>query len=262
MAKAEAEAEKGGEKGKGIGGEKEGQFLLGHPTFTPLGNGRFRCSETGHEMPAKDMESYGRSKRFRLALIDAALLQNKPPLNTFSQHPLSKLKLICKLTGDSINKSEEHIWKHINGKRFQNKLEQKEAENTKFGVVEREPKKSYEASKSQRTDVKKDVKSKVSCSKKFKDNGSDSDEPDFWMPPVGSRWDLDDGNDRWGSCTSFGHETDDDNGTDDADDNEGEGVMSEDLSVRTKRMSIAIGPSSFASRKKKTKTASGCDKKL
>lgn len=31
-------------------------------------------------------------------------------------------KLICKLTGDTINKSEEHIWKHISGKRFQHKL--------------------------------------------------------------------------------------------------------------------------------------------
>lgn len=31
-------------------------------------------------------------------------------------------KLICKLTGDTVNKSEEHIWKHINGKRFLNKL--------------------------------------------------------------------------------------------------------------------------------------------
>jgi len=33
-------------------------------------------------------------------------------------------KLICKLTGDNVNKSEEHIWKHMNGKRFLNKLGQ------------------------------------------------------------------------------------------------------------------------------------------
>jgi hypothetical protein len=31
-------------------------------------------------------------------------------------------KLVCNITGDTINKSEEHIWKHINGKRFLNKL--------------------------------------------------------------------------------------------------------------------------------------------
>ncbi|KAI7755845.1 hypothetical protein M8C21_023613, partial [Ambrosia artemisiifolia] len=29
-------------------------------------------------------------------------------------------KLICKLTGHTVNKTEEHIWKHINGKRFLN----------------------------------------------------------------------------------------------------------------------------------------------
>lgn len=35
---------------------------------------------------------------------------------------LFSLKLICKLTGDTVNKSEDHIWKHINGRRFFNKL--------------------------------------------------------------------------------------------------------------------------------------------
>jgi hypothetical protein len=28
---------------------------------------------------------------------------------------------------------------------------------------------------------------------------ADSDDPDFWVPPVGSRWDDDDGKDRWES---------------------------------------------------------------
>lgn len=35
---------------------------------------------------------------------------------------ITSAKLICKLTGDTVNKNEEHIWKHINGKRFLNKL--------------------------------------------------------------------------------------------------------------------------------------------
>ncbi|KAK9271609.1 hypothetical protein L1049_001971 [Liquidambar formosana] len=108
--------------------EREGKNLLGPPTFEELENGRFRCRETGHEMPAKAMESYGQCKRCRLGLIDNALSLKKPPLNMFKKDPLSRSKLICKLTGDTINKSEEHIWKHINGKRFLNKLEQKEAE--------------------------------------------------------------------------------------------------------------------------------------
>ncbi|KAJ6302079.1 hypothetical protein OIU77_016225 [Salix suchowensis] len=107
---------------------KEGSNLLGSPNFTQLENGRFRCLETGHEMLAKDKDSYSQSKRCRLGLIDFALANNKPPLNMFKQDPLSRSKLLCKLTGDTVNKSEEHIWKHINGRRFLNKLEQKEME--------------------------------------------------------------------------------------------------------------------------------------
>lgn len=34
----------------------------------------------------------------------------------------TRSKLVCKITGDTINKLEDHIWKHINGKRFLNKL--------------------------------------------------------------------------------------------------------------------------------------------
>ncbi|KAJ7970744.1 Surfeit locus 2 [Quillaja saponaria] len=89
----------------------------------------------------------------------------------FKQDPLCRSKLKCKLTGDTINKSEEHIWKHINGKRFLNKLEFEKLKLLAFF-------------------------------------SSDAAE--------GSK-------------------------------------ESEELSVRTKRMSIEIGPSSFASRKKKIK---------
>lgn len=69
---------------------KEGKFLLGPPTFTQLENGRFRCSDTGHEMPAREVESYGRSKRCRVGLIDAFLHLNKAPLSSFYQDPLCK----------------------------------------------------------------------------------------------------------------------------------------------------------------------------
>lgn len=69
---------------------KEGRFLLGLPTFLDMGNGRWRCVESGHEMVAKDKDSYARSKACRLALIDAALAAKKPPLNTFQPHPAAK----------------------------------------------------------------------------------------------------------------------------------------------------------------------------
>jgi hypothetical protein len=69
---------------------KEGSNLLGSPTFTQLENGRFKCLESGHEVLAKDKESYSHSKRCRLGLIDFALANNKPPLNMFKQDPLSR----------------------------------------------------------------------------------------------------------------------------------------------------------------------------
>ncbi|XP_057983089.1 uncharacterized protein LOC131167987 [Malania oleifera] len=262
MAAAAAETPNGGTKEEEKG--REGRNLLGKPNFKELENGRFRCTETGHEMPSKVINSYANSKRCRIGLIDHALTQNKPPLNMFKQDPLSRSKLICKLTGDTINKSEEHIWKHINGKRFLNKLEQKEAEKLTPNGVKQSERKPQKVSKLVADDTKKNKKKNkekddsvdklISKPRKCSDVDSDSEEADFWMPPVGSRWDFDDGGDRWGSGSDSEDETDEVDGTDDVD---GEcRNESTELSKRAKRMSIEVGPSSFASRKKKSKTES------
>ncbi|KAJ0989465.1 hypothetical protein J5N97_007821 [Dioscorea zingiberensis] len=236
--------------------EKEGSFLLGSPTFTELGGGRLRCLETGHELPAREKESYSRSKACRLALIDASVAKKKPPLNMFRPDPLSKSKLVCELTGDSINKTEEHIWKHISGRRFQNKLEQKEAEKLASPKrVEKDVKQSKKLKKSSKTTAKKkekDSDKNGSLDRKPNADNSDSEEPDFWVPPVGSRWDFDDGRDRWESCANSKEETDD--GTEQ--DPKRDDPESMELSMQTKRMSIAVGPSSFAPRKKKSKKSS------
>ncbi|EXB37454.1 hypothetical protein L484_002520 [Morus notabilis] len=247
--------------------KKEGTNLLGSPTFKELENGRFRCVETGHEVLHKDKDSYSLSKRCRLGLIDFALSHNKPPLNMFKPDPLSRSKLVCKLTGDTINKSEEHIWKHINGKRFLNKLEEKETQKqTPNGMVEEEGEEmGQKVSKRGKDVVKKEKKKKKKKMQEEKpveeiisevrqsaaNEESDSEEADFWMPPAGERWDFDDGGDRWGSASESDRESDEANGTDAAVENGGE--ESDELSTRTKRMSIIIGPSSFASRKKKIK---------
>ncbi|PPS17965.1 hypothetical protein GOBAR_AA02594 [Gossypium barbadense] len=221
------------EKKGGGGGNKEGTDLLGPPTFSELPNGRLKCVETGHEMVVKDKDSYAHSKRCRLGLIDFALSHSKPPLNMFKQDPLSRSKLICKLTGDNVNKSEEHIWKHIYGKRFLNKLEQKEMEKELNDET-----------------MCEEVEEIISEVRDSAENESESEEPEFWIPPVGDRWDFDDGGDRWGS-SSESDESDDEN--------EPEAVVeerkkeSEELSTRAKRMTIEIGPSSFASRKKKSR---------
>ncbi|XP_057997020.1 uncharacterized protein LOC110649597 isoform X2 [Hevea brasiliensis] len=240
-----------GEEGKK--GGKEGNNLLGSPTFMELENGRFKCVETGHEMLAKDKESYSQSKRCRLGLIDFALAHNKPPLNMFKQDPLSRSKLICKLTGDNVNKSEEHIWKHINGKQFLNKLEQKE-----MGKVEEKQQEESKSSmdgqkkkkKKKKENERKQVEEIISEVRNSSDKDSDSEEDDFWMPPVGDRWDFDNGGDRWGSGGESGQESEEENQADGK--VEENGRESEELSRRTKRMSIEIGPGCFASTKKKS----------
>ena len=70
--------------------EPEGSNLLGPPTFETLENGRFKCVETGHEMPPNAVDSYSQTKRCRLGLIDFALSHKKPPLNLFKQDPVSR----------------------------------------------------------------------------------------------------------------------------------------------------------------------------
>ncbi|XP_019458065.1 PREDICTED: surfeit locus protein 2-like isoform X2 [Lupinus angustifolius] len=242
------------------GKKKEGSNLLGSPTFKELENGRFKCVETGHELPSKEIESYSNSKKCRLGLIDFAVSNNKPPLNMFKQDPLSRSKLICKLTRDSVNKSEEHIWKHMIGKRFLNKLdEEEEGKLSSHGMEIEESLEEPQSTGGWKKDKKKKKKKKnkgkndeeiISEVRKSSNEDSDTEEEDFWIPAVGERWDHDDGEDRWHSDSESEEKTKEDVIDAVADEDCKE---SEELSSRTKRMSIEIGPSSFASRKKKSK---------
>ncbi|KAL0450720.1 UNVERIFIED_CONTAM: hypothetical protein Slati_1628400 [Sesamum latifolium] len=206
--------------GKKKGGEthtpseqREGHNLLGSPNFEQLENGRYKCVETGHELPAHARDSYAESKHCRLGLIDAALAGKKPPLNMFRQDPASRIR-----------EREEKKKKNEDG-HLKKKIE-KEEEHV--------------------DEIINEVRDSTG-----KSNDSET-EADFWMPPVGERWDHDDGGDRWGSGSESGPESDDageeDLGAEETNHEAGE------LSKRTKRMSLEIGPSSFASRKKKKKT--------
>uniref|UniRef100_A0A803NZN8 Surfeit locus protein 2 n=2 Tax=Cannabis sativa TaxID=3483 RepID=A0A803NZN8_CANSA len=265
--------------------EKEGTNLLGSPTFKILDNGRFKCVETGHEVLDKDKDSYSNSKRCSLGLIDFAVSHDKPPLNVFKQDPLSRSKLVCNITGDTVNKSEEHIWKHINGKRFLNKLEEMETQKLKPNdmVEEVSPEGSNHAKniKKKKNKKKKDkpVEEIISAIREPSDVESDLEVAEFWMPPLGERWDFDDGGDRWGSDSESEHESDgvDENADaidDDVDDDDNckeleelstrnvveddDNKESEELLTRTKRMSIEIGPSNFTLKKKKLKKNTLC----
>lgn len=76
-------------------------------------------------------------------------------------------------------------------------------------------KQSKKLKKSSKITVKKkgkDSDGNGSLDSKPKADNSDFEEPDFWVPPVGSRWDFDDGKDRWESCENSNEETDDDIG--------------------------------------------------
>ncbi|CAN8272979.1 unnamed protein product [Cochlearia groenlandica] len=207
--------------------------LIGSPTFVDLGNGRLRCVETGHEVLVGDKESYSLNKRCRLELIDHALSLEKPPLNMFSQSPLSRTKLVCKLTGDTVNKKEEHILKHLNGKRFLHKLEQVKKGTTGSSGKTR-------VNKPRGGGDNKDV---------------DSEESDFWMissSSSGSESEIE--CDQQGNIKGnlFGYR----NFVFDlhmvfVTASHCNAKESQELAERTKRMTIEIGPSSFASRKKK-----------
>ncbi|XP_074347926.1 uncharacterized protein LOC141686767 isoform X2 [Apium graveolens] len=190
-----------GEEYSGVKKEREGEFLLGWPTYVELENGRFKCLETGHELVGSSRESYSRSKHCRLGLIDSALSLDKPPLNLFRQDPLSRSKLICKLTGHTVNKTEEHIWKHITGRRFLNMLEKQEAikqsrKGTMLDQTEKNPEEVVKKNQKSLKDMKKknqvdeeDIKEIISKVRNM--SGSDSDtEDDFWMPPSCENQDI------------------------------------------------------------------------
>ncbi|KAL5214586.1 hypothetical protein ABZP36_003738 [Zizania latifolia] len=197
-----------------------------------------------HELPEQE-EAYVRSCMCRLTLIDQAISRKKPPLNAF------------KLASSSTQK-------HVNGKRFLNKLETMASGE----MDEDEAKLSNEAAKKSKSRKKDEKKADVI------DDSDDSDDLDFWVPPVGSRWDDDDDEkDRWDSSPLKddaapdegeldGGEDDDDMA--DKDDEETISFIFQSIvhaawsgdifsCSRTKRLSVAVGPSSFASRKKKPK---------
>ena len=71
-------------------------------------------------------------------------------------------------------------------------------ETAKSNEMEKKSKSSKKDKKDKKGKKKTNVAS-PSVPREPKPEMDDSDDPDFWVPPVGSRWDDDDGKDRWKS---------------------------------------------------------------
>lgn len=76
-------------------------------------------------------------------------------------------------------------------------------------------KKKQKEKKKKKKEKEKEVEEIISEVRNMSDNDSDAEEDDFWTPPVGDRWDFDDGGDRWGSGSGSesGQESDEVNET-------------------------------------------------
>ncbi|CAK9230815.1 unnamed protein product [Sphagnum troendelagicum] len=270
--------------------EKKGrmQIGMGEVKWEELGEGRVRCVETGHEMLESEKNFYLSTKKCRRALFDIALLQRKPPLHLFQQSPISRDKVICDLTGAVLNKQEEALWKHMMGKKFQHKLEEKEAEKkaakdkTNGGqsdqsVAEQESEKATslpskgiksEGKKMKKKQQEKEVREldvdANTHSNMEMDREDSTSEEDFWVPPVGDRWDMDSGGpDRWTNAVPGAHRQKSlDNKSDsemdleigsEKEDREQCGSEDGNPVDAVKRTSRAAGRSSFAGHKKKRK---------
>ncbi|XP_020704247.1 uncharacterized protein LOC110115371, partial [Dendrobium catenatum] len=143
----------------------------------------------------------------------------------------------------------------INGRRFLKKLEEKEVE--KLASPTKDNRREKKISKLKASSIHKNQNLKADengyLARESETESADAEEPSFWVPPVGERWDFDDGRDRWESH----HSDQETEATGNAASvmNEENGSESMELSMCSKRLSFAVGPNSFARRKKKMKKA-------
>ena len=94
-------------------------LLQEHPYLSLTANNRIRCSLTNHEMPPRvdAVLSHINGKKFKKAKewysynYDEFLPHIVPDRD-------NKLKLHCKLTGQTLNKIPDEVRKHVNGKKF------------------------------------------------------------------------------------------------------------------------------------------------
>ncbi|CAI5480959.1 unnamed protein product [Closterium sp. Yama58-4] len=90
-----------------------------HLTWTDTG--RLRCALTGHEfLPTHEtLKRHVASRVFAKAGASLALRKFEPHV---VQSPDNPNKLLCTLTNKLIQKSEDAVWKHMMGHKFQKQL--------------------------------------------------------------------------------------------------------------------------------------------
>ncbi|KAL0921336.1 hypothetical protein M5K25_008399 [Dendrobium thyrsiflorum] len=157
---------------------------------------------------------------------------------------------------DFVGRMEEFYHR---GADFQGRREEKEVEKLASPTkVENNNRREKKISKLKASSIHKNQNLEADengyLARESETESADAEEPSFWVPPVGERWDFDDGRDRWESHNTSDQETEATGNTASVM-NEVNGSESMELSMCTKRLSIAVGPNSFARRKKKMKKA-------
>ncbi|XP_066518257.1 surfeit locus protein 2 isoform X2 [Hoplias malabaricus] len=109
-------------------------FLQNQPLFQVTDNKKIKCTLNGHEFPCNlsELQKFTSGNKFKKLSASASFnySQYEPHLVPSTKEPNH---LFCKLTLRHLNRSPEHVLRHINGKRFKKALTQYE-ECVKQGV--------------------------------------------------------------------------------------------------------------------------------
>lgn len=135
-------------------------------------------------------------------------------LNSCAQFLFSKVTFICE--SDKKESEKEALKENEDGleKKKEEKKEKKEEKKEKKKEKKQKKKEKKKKKKKNNEQMQDDEENADGSElRNPSDEGNNSEEVDFWIPPSGERWDFDDGAERWGSDSDSGPETEDASGT-------------------------------------------------
>mmetsp|Transcript_19942 Transcript_19942/g.27684 ORF Transcript_19942/g.27684 Transcript_19942/m.27684 type:complete len:325 (-) Transcript_19942:177-1151(-) len=143
-----------------------------------LANGKIKCLVTGHEM-TKDLEAMekhwsGKSYKKKKRAYKTGEAVNLEEFEWIIPHKFEKNKAFCVLTKDTLNRDIDEIKRHVEGRRYLRKLEEKM---------------ETLARKRARAERREAKRKKL---QQYKSNGGDSE---FWIPPDEDEMDDEDDED-------------------------------------------------------------------